>query len=339
MGKKVSVGGQAVIEGVMMRGSKGVATAIRKSNGDIEVEFDEIEPLTKKNKVFSLPIIRGFVTLIDSLIIGIKTLNYSASFIEEDEEEEEEPSKFDKWMEEKFKGKATDIVMAISFIISMALSIFIFFIIPTFAANGFKRLNVNNTIALNILEGIIRVGIFLSYIYLISKMNDIKRVFEYHGAEHKTIFCYESGEELIPENAKKQGRLHPRCGTNFLFLVMIVSIILFSFTGWNSIWQRIFYRIILLPVVSGVTYEIIKWMGNNNNKCTKILSYPGLMLQKLTTREPDLEQLEVAIVSLKVAEGIETVESIKEKYNKKLDHEDTDIEDTKDIESVQGDIQ
>src|SRR3712207_5696411 len=231
MERKVSVGGQAVIEGVMMRGSKGVATAIRKSNGDIEVEFDEIEPLTKKNKVFSLPIIRGFVTLIDSLIIGIKTLNYSASFIEEDEYEEKEPSKFDKWMEEKFKGKAADIVMAISFIISMALSIFIFFIIPTFAANGFKRLNVNNTIALNILEGIIRVGIFLSYIYLISKMNDIKRVFEYHGAEHKTIFCYESGEELIPKNAKKQGRLHPRCGTNFLFLVMIVSIILFSFTG------------------------------------------------------------------------------------------------------------
>lgn len=339
MGKKISVGGQAVIEGVMMRGSKGVATAIRKSNGDIEVEFDEIEPLTKKNKVFSLPIIRGFVTLIDSLIIGIKTLNYSASFIEEDEEGEEEPSKFDKWMEEKFKGKATDIVMAISFIISMALSIFIFFIIPTFAANGFKRLNVNNTIALNILEGIIRVEIFLSYIYLISKMNDIKRVFEYHGAEHKTIFCYESGEELIPENAKKQGRLHPRCGTNFLFLVMIVSIILFSFTGWNSIWQRIFYRIILLPVVSGVTYEIIKWMGSNNNKCTKILSYPGLMLQKLTTREPNLEQLEVAIVSLKVAEGIETVESIKEKYNKKLEDEDMDVEDTKELESVQGDIQ
>ncbi|ABK60938.1 DUF1385 domain-containing protein [Clostridium novyi] len=339
MGKKVSVGGQAVIEGVMMRGSKGVATAIRKSNGDIEVEFDEIEPLTKKNKVFSLPIIRGFVTLIDSLIIGIKTLNYSASFIEEDEYEEKEPSKFDKWMEEKFKGKAADIVMAISFIISMALSIFIFFIIPTFAANGFKRLNVNNTIALNILEGIIRVGIFLSYIYLISKMNDIKRVFEYHGAEHKTIFCYESGEELIPENAKKQGRLHPRCGTNFLFLVMIVSIILFSFTGWNSIWQRIFYRIILLPVVSGVTYEIIKWMGSNNNKCTKILSYPGLMLQKLTTREPDLEQLEVAIVSLKVAEGIETAESIKEKYNKKLEDEDMNIEDTKDLESVRRDIQ
>ncbi|KEI12959.1 membrane protein [Clostridium novyi B str. ATCC 27606] len=313
MGKKVSVGGQAVIEGVMMRGSNGVATAIRKSNGEIEVDLKKIKPLTQKNKVFSLPIIRGFITLIDSLIIGIKTLNYSASFIEE---LDKESSKLDDWIEEKFKGKATDIIMGISFIVSMALSILIFFIIPTFVANKFKIININNTISLNILEGIIRVSIFLIYILIISRMKDIKRVFEYHGAEHKTIFCYESNEELKPENAKHQGRLHPRCGTNFLFLVMIVSIILFSFTGWNSIWQRILYRIILLPVVSGITYEIIKWMGNNKNFCTKILAYPGLMLQKLTTREPDLKQLEVAIVSLKVAEGIETVESIKEKYNK-----------------------
>ncbi|CAG7839288.1 hypothetical protein CLOHAE12215_00693 [Clostridium haemolyticum] len=313
MGKKVSVGGQAVIEGVMMRGSNGVATAIRKSNGEIEVDLKKIKPLTQKNKVFSLPIIRGFITLIDSLIIGIKTLNYSASFIEE---LDKESSKLDDWIEEKFKGKATDIIMGISFIVSMALSILIFFIIPTFVANKFKIININNTISLNILEGIIRVSIFLIYILIISRMKDIKRVFEYHGAEHKTIFCYESNEELKPENAKHQGRLHPRCGTNFLFLVMIVSIILFSFTGWNSIWQRILYRIILLPVVSGITYEIIKWMGNNKNFCTKILAYPGLMLQKLTTREPDLKQLEVAIVSLKVAEGIETIESIKEKYNK-----------------------
>lgn len=313
MGKKVSVGGQAVIEGIMMRGSNGVATAIRKSNGEIEVDLKKIKPLTQKNKVFSLPIIRGFITLIDSLIIGIKTLNYSASFIEE---LDKESSKLDDWIEEKFKGKATDIIMGISFIVSMALSILIFFIIPTFVANKFKIININNTISLNILEGIIRVSIFLIYILIISRMKDIKRVFEYHGAEHKTIFCYESNEELKPENAKHQGRLHPRCGTNFLFLVMIVSIILFSFTGWNSIWQRILYRIILLPVVSGITYEIIKWMGNNKNFCAKILAYPGLMLQKLTTREPDLKQLEVAIVSLKVAEGIETVESIKEKYNK-----------------------
>lgn len=162
-----------------------------------------------------------------------------------------------------------------------------------------------NAVLLNIIEGIIRVAIFLIYIYLISKIEDIKRVFEYHGAEHKTIFCYENGKELTPENAKKFGRLHPRCGTNFLFLVMIVSIIIFSLTGWSSLWKRILYRIILLPVVSGVTYEIIKWMGKSESKLSKILSYPGLMLQKLTTKEPDLSQIEVAIEALKAAEGIE----------------------------------
>jgi uncharacterized protein YqhQ len=308
--RKTSVGGQAVIEGVMMRGSKGVATAVRKSNGEIEIDFKECSPITKKNKLFSFPVIRGFVTLIDSLILGVKTLNYSASFFEEDEDKE--PSKLDIWMEKKFKGKTNDIIMGISLIFSLALSILLFFIIPTFAASGFKKLSIENTIVLNILEGVIRVSIFLLYIYLISKMEDIKRVFQYHGAEHKTIFCYENEKELTPENAKQQGRLHPRCGTNFLFLVMMVSIILFSLTGWNSIWERILYRVLLLPVVSGITYEIIRWMGKSNNVISKIFSYPGLMLQKLTTQEPDLEQLEVAIQSLKVAEGIETVESLKE---------------------------
>lgn len=309
MSKRTSVGGQAVIEGVMMRGSKGVATAVRKSDGEIEIDFKECIPLTKKNKVFSLPIIRGFITLIDSLILGVKTLNYSASFFEE--EEDEKPSKIDLWIEDRFKDKTNDIIMGVSLVFSLALSILLFFIIPTFAANGFKKMSIENTIVLNILEGIIRVAIFLIYIYLISKMEDIKRVFQYHGAEHKTIFCYENEEELTPENAKKQGRLHPRCGTNFLFLVMIVSIILFSLTGWNSIWERIMYRVILLPIVSGITYELIKWMGSSSKGVSKVLSYPGLMLQKLTTKEPDLEQLQVAIQSLQVAEGLETVESLK----------------------------
>lgn len=311
MVKKTSVGGQAVIEGVMMRGSKGVATAVRKNDGKIEIDFKECIPLTKRNKIFSLPIIRGFITLIDSLILGVKTLNYSASFFEE--EEDEKPSKIDMWIEDKFKDKTNDIIMGISLVFSLALSVLLFFIIPTFAANGFRKMSIENTVVLNILEGIIRVAIFLIYIYLISKMEDIKRVFQYHGAEHKTIFCYENDEELTPENAKKQERLHPRCGTNFLFLVMIVSIILFSLTGWNSIQERILYRVILLPVVSGVTYELIKWMGSSNKGISKVLSYPGLMLQKLTTKEPDLEQLQVAIQSLQVAEGLETVESLKEK--------------------------
>ena len=164
---------------------------------------------------------------------------------------------------------------------------------------------VTSTMGMNIVEGIIRVLIFLLYVYLIGKMEDIKRVYQYHGAEHKTIFCYENNVELTPENAAKFGRLHPRCGTNFLFLVMIVSIIVFSLTGWNSIGERIMYRIILLPLISGVSYEIIKWMGKSKGSLAKILSYPGLKLQNLTTREPDLSQLEVAIKALKVAEGIE----------------------------------
>lgn len=314
MTKRKSVGGQAVIEGVMMRGSKGVATAVRKSDGEIEVDFSDSVPLTKKYKIFSIPIIRGFVTLIDSLVLGVKTLNYSASFFMEGEEEEEQ-SKFDKWLESVFKEKTQDVVMGVSFIVSLALSMLLFFILPTFVANSLKGANINNTIVLNIFEGIIRVSIFLLYIYLISKMEDIKRVFQYHGAEHKTIFCYERDLELTPENAMKQGRLHPRCGTNFLFLVMIISIIVFSFTGWNSLYERIMYRVILLPIVSGITYEVIKWMGSSETGIAKFFSYPGLMLQKLTTKEPDLSQIEVAICSLKVAEGIETVESIKNKAN------------------------
>ncbi|MCM0649772.1 DUF1385 domain-containing protein [Clostridium swellfunianum] len=301
MSKKTSVGGQAVIEGVMMRGSSGVATAVRKSDGEIVIDKSNVIPITKKYKALGLPVIRGFVSLIDSLIVGIKTLNYSASFFEE----EGEASKFDKWFENKFKEKSNDILAGISLVLSLGFSVLLFFLLPTFAANFFKKAFEMNAVLLNIIEGIIRVSLFLLYIYLIGKLEDIKRVYEYHGAEHKTIFCYENNVELTPENAKRFGRLHPRCGTNFLFLVMIVSIILFSLTGWNSLWERIMYRIILLPVVSGVTYEIIRWMGKGKSKLAAVLAYPGLMLQKLTTKEPDLSQLEVAIAALKAAEGIE----------------------------------
>lgn len=301
MSKRATVGGQAVIEGVMMRGSKGGATAVRTSDGNIVLDKSDYMPLTKRYKILALPFIRGFISLIESLIVGIKTLNYSASFFEE----EEEPSKFDKWFQDKFKDKSSDILVGISMIISLAFSVLLFFLLPTFSANFFKKIFSLNTVLLNVIEGIIRVGIFILYIYLVGKLEDIRRVFEYHGAEHKTIFCYENEVELTPENAKKFGRLHPRCGTNFLFLVMIVSIILFSLTGWNSLIERIIYRIILLPVVSGITYEVIRWMGKSESKISMVLAYPGLMLQKLTTKEPDLSQLEVAIKALKAAEGIE----------------------------------
>ena len=300
MARNVNVGGQAVIEGVMMRGSTCTATAVRTDQGEIVVEKKSYTSYTKKNKFLGLPIIRGFISLIESLIIGVQTLNYSASFFEE----EGEPSKVDKLIKKIFKEKSNDVIMAVSLLISLVISVGLFFILPTLVANLFSKMGTSN-MGMNIVEGIIRVLLFLIYVYLIGKMEDIKRVYQYHGAEHKTIFCYENNVELTPENAAKFGRLHPRCGTNFLFLVMIVSIIVFSLTGWSSIGERIMYRIILLPLISGVSYEIIKWMGKSSGFLAKVLSYPGLKLQNLTTREPDLSQLEVAIKALKVAEGIE----------------------------------
>jgi len=301
MSKNINVGGQAVIEGVMMRGSQGIATAVRTAQGEIVFEKNIYTSYTKKNKILGLPIIRGFISLIESLVIGVKTLNYSASFFEDGDEE---PSKLDKLIEKIFKEKSNDVIMGISLVFSLAISIGLFFVLPTSVASIFSKMGAN-TMGMNIVEGIIRVLLFLLYVYLIGKMEDIKRVFEYHGAEHKTIFCYENSVELTPENASKFGRLHPRCGTNFLFLVMTVSIIVFSLTGWNSLGERIMYRIVLLPLISGVSYEIIKWMGKSEGNLARFLSYPGLKLQNLTTREPDLAQLEVAIKALKVAEGIE----------------------------------
>ena len=302
MGKKTTVGGQAVIEGVMMRGSDGLATAVRLPNGTIEVKKEKVTSYTKKNKFFALPIIRGFVSLIESLFVGIKSLEYSASFFEDGEDEE---SKFDKWFNKTFKDKGNNILMGISLIVSLAFSVLLFFILPTALASIVKRYLTDNTLVLNIMEGVIRVIIFLSYIVLIGNMKDIHRLYQYHGAEHKTIFCYENGVELTPENAKKFGRLHPRCGTNFMFLVMVISIIIFSFTGWESIGQRVVSRILLLPLVSGVTYEVIRWLGKSDNLVSKIIAWPGLLLQKITTKEPDEKMLEVAIASLKAAEGLE----------------------------------
>lgn len=305
MRKNCTVGGQAVIEGVMMRGSKCTATAVRLEDGSIVVNKEEYVPYTKRNKILNIPILRGFITLIESLIIGIKTLNYSASFFEDEEQE----SKFDKWVKNKFKEKTTNIVLGFSLILSIAFSVMLFFILPTFITNFFSK-DTDNVIVLNLLEGLIRVTIFLIYLVIITKMEDIYRVFQYHGAEHKTIFCYENEDELTPEICSRYGRLHPRCGTNFIFLVFIISILLFSLIPWSSLLERVAYRVLLLPFVSGITYELIKWLGKNNNFISRAIAYPGLMLQKLTTKEPDLSQLEVAITALKTSEGIEDKDEI-----------------------------
>ena len=306
--KKCDVGGKDIIEGVMMRGSKGLATAIRTPSGKIEVNVKKTKPITKKYKFLNIPIIRGAVVLIDSLIVGIKTLNYSASFFEEDEEE----SKFDIWLKEKLGDKgANDLLVTFTMMISLLVAAGLFLGIPTAIASLFKNTGISS-VALNLIEAIIRIAILITYMFLISKLDDIYRVFQYHGAEHKTIFCYEADEKLTVENVRKFGRLHPRCGTNFLFLTMLVSVILFSLTGWGGFWQRLILRIVLMPIVAGITYEIIKWLGRTESKLGKIIAYPGLKLQELTTKEPDDAQLEVAIESLKAAEGIEYKKKIGE---------------------------
>lgn len=297
--KRCDVGGQAVIEGVMMRGSKGQATAIRKSNGKIEVDIKRIVPITKKYKFLNIPFIRGIFVLIDSLITGVDTLNYSASFFEEEEEE----SKFEKWLKDKFGDKANNLIIAGTMVMSFIIAIGLFIAVPTGIASIFSILNLN-PVALNLIEAVIRIIILLGYMYVISKMEDIYRVFQYHGAEHKTIFCYEAEEELTVENVRKFERFHPRCGTNFLFLIMSVSILIFSFTGWGGFFERLVLRIVLIPIVSGITYELIRWLGRSGNFMSRIIAYPGLKLQELTTKEPDDSQLEVAIEALKKAEGI-----------------------------------
>ena len=302
--RKCEVGGQAVIEGVMMRGSKGQATAIRKPDGKIEIDMKKVVPITKKYKFLNIPFIRGIFVLIDSLVTGINTLNYSASFFEEEGEEE---SKFELWLKNKFGDKSNDLIVGATMVLSFALAIGLFVALPTGIASLFRILNLN-PILLNLIEAIIRIVILLIYMYSISKMDDIYRVFQYHGAEHKTIFCYEAGEELTVENVRSFGRFHPRCGTNFLFLIMFVSIIIFSFTGWGSFFERLMLRILLIPIVSGITYELIRWLGKSENVLSKVIAYPGLKLQELTTKEPDDDQLEVAIAALMTAEGIKSKE-------------------------------
>lgn len=297
--RKCQVGGQAVLEGVMMRGSKGIAIAVRTLDGNIEVSFEKTIPYKKKNKIFRLPFIRGFITLIESLIIGIKSLNYSASFFDDSK-----PSKVEEWLNNKLGEKSKSLIIILTTMISFLFAIILFVAIPTLITFFLKKLNIPNW-ALSFIEGIISISMLLGYMYLIGKLEDIEKVFKYHGAEHKTIFCYENEEELTVENVRKYSRFHPRCGTNFLFLVAILSIFIFSFTKWDSVIYRVLIRVAMLPLISGITYELIKWLGKSQGNFAKIIAAPGLKLQNLTTREPDDSQLEVAIASLRRAEGLE----------------------------------
>ena len=298
-----SIGGQAVMEGVMMRGPYKTVVAVRKPDGEIEKKIEENGVKTRP-KICRLPIIRGCVNFFDSLVIGMKALMYSAEFVDLEGDDDEPESKFDQWLERKFGDKIKDIVIYFSIAISLVLSIGLFMVLPTFltrlveAIPGIKGITSTHTFT-SVFEGVLRMAIFLGYMALVSQMKDIKRVFEYHGAEHKSIACYEAGDELTVENVKKYTRFHPRCGTSFLLFVMIISIILFAFLPKTGVIVRVLLRLALLPVVAGLSYEVIKWAGRSKNPIVSALSKPGLWLQRLTTREPDASQIEVAIESLK----------------------------------------
>ncbi|GLI19492.1 membrane protein [Tepidanaerobacter syntrophicus] len=278
---KPAIGGQAVIEGVMMRGPKSTAIAVRKDNGEIVLKKDENHSISERYKFLKLPILRGVVSLIEMMIIGIQTLSYSATMAGYEEEE---------------TLTAKDIAIALASAVVFAVVLFI--ILPTVAVK-FISANIKTPFLLSLAEGFLRIAIFVAYVAVISLMKDIRRVFEYHGAEHKVVHCYEHGEDLTPENAKKYSTVHPRCGTSFIMIVMIVSILLFSILGWPGIIARIVSRILLLPVVAGISYELIQLAGRSSSPFLKILNTPGMWLQKLTTREPDDSQLEVAIAALK----------------------------------------
>lgn len=294
---KTSIGGQAVLEGVMMRGPHELATAVRKSDGEIIIDKKPVK-VSSKNVLSKIPIVRGVINFVSSMVVGVKCLMFSAEFYDVEGEEGYEPSKFEKWLDDKFGDKIKDIAIYFAVVVSLFMGIGLFMLLPTVIV-GLLDGVIDNTVILNLAEGGVRMAIFLIYLALVSRMKDIQRVFEYHGAEHKTIAAYEHGEELTPENAAKYSRLHPRCGTSFLLIVMVISIIFFSFLEWDNVFVRIGLRLLLLPVVAGVSYEIIKFAGRSKNKCVAILTKPGLWLQKLTTREPDESQLEVAIAALK----------------------------------------
>lgn len=283
-----TIGGQAVIEGVMMRNGNDYAVAVRKPDQTIEVKKDQYIGLNARWHTKKIPIIRGVLSFIDSLVLGMSTLTYSASFFEDEEEAEKAKEK---------DSKSDAVFMGLTVALSVVIAVVLFMLTPFFISSLFGKV-IKSPMALAVIEGLLRITIFFIYIVAISQMKDIQRVFMYHGAEHKTINCIEHGAELTPENAAKYSRLHKRCGTSFLLIVMVVSIICFMFIRVDNMVLKIVLRVILVPVIAGVSFEIIQWAGRSESCLVNIVSKPGLMLQKLTTREPDLEMLEVAIASI-----------------------------------------
>ena len=294
--KYSGIGGQAVIEGVMMKNGDEYATAVRKPDGTIEVKKDSYVSMGEKVKFFSLPLVRGVFSFADSMILGMRALTFSASFFEDDEEDME-PSKFEKFLEKLFGEKMEKALMSMVMVFSVVMAICIFMVLPMFLASIFQRF-INSHTVMAILEGVIRIGIFIAYIKLVSRMDDIKRTFMYHGAEHKCINCLEHGKELTVENVRNSSKEHKRCGTSFLLIVMIISILFFMVVQVDTIPLRVLSRVVLIPVIAGVSYEFLRLAGRSDSKLVNLLSRPGMWMQELTTKEPDDSMIEVGIASV-----------------------------------------
>ena len=293
--KYSGIGGQAVIEGIMMQNGENYAVAVRKPDGEIEVKKDTYRSVTKKYPFLGIPFIRGVFKFADSMIVGMRALTWSCSFFEDDEDAKE--SRFEQWLDKVFGEKLESILMTVVMIFSFIMAIGIFMLLPMFISNICKKVIPSHTV-MAILEGFIRIAIFVIYIKMVSRMEDIKRTFMYHGSEHKCINCIEKGRPLTVHNVMRSSRLHKRCGTSFIFFVMLVSIVLFFFIQVDNVAEKVILRILLMPVVAGISYEIIRLAGRTDNVFIKILSAPGMWIQRMTTREPDESMAEVAIASV-----------------------------------------
>lgn len=300
---KTSIGGSALIEGIMMRGPKKTTVALRQGDGSIYTEDIEFKGLTGKHKFFRLPIIRGFAALIDSMRLSMKCLMLSADkAIENGDEEEEEPSKFEQWLMDKFGDKVYKVIMGFAMVVAVVIAIGLFFALPTFLFNTLAKAVPalsSGTVWRSVFEGILKIALFIGYVWVCSRTPDMKRTFMYHGAEHKTIFCYENLEELTVENVRKYKRFHPRCGTSFMIIMLIVGVIIGLFITESNPLLRSLIKILLLPVSCGIGYELIKVCGKYDNIVTRIVAAPGMWAQRITTIEPDDSMIEVAIAAIK----------------------------------------
>ncbi|MBR5514939.1 MAG: DUF1385 domain-containing protein [Clostridia bacterium] len=375
-----TVGGEAVLEGVMMKGKEGLmGVAVRKEDGSIVVTKEKTTSIRKKHKILNIPIVRGVVGMIESFILSYKVLNISAEVYGLDESEE--PSKFEKWLDKTFGKNLMDVVMSVALVLGVVLAMGLFFFLPIIITKaievmvvgggelfGFfgdffaKELSFGEAWNLfvaswknfadlldkgelaglgswkSVIEGLLKIVIFIAYLSLVSLMKDIRRTFQYHGAEHKSIFCYESGEDLTVENVKKFKRFHPRCGTSFIFVILLISIAIFSlpFIPWNNPWLRFAIKLPLMPLVIGLGFEFIMFAGKHDNIVTRILSAPGLLMQRITTREPDDQQIEVAITALKTAlpeDFPDFVPPTEENLKKAKEEEEKAKEDNKETEN------